>query len=838
LTSPTVSVFFPFLVLPSNPYFARCTIASPPSLLPADVLPHITRKQLIDALVTLSKARTLIMQHQHIEKSVIELCLEYIGRRWRETGGRAGERNLVDLVAKKLIEVEFEVSNRHTFSWKSFSMALTSQLQCQGDPSTVRSTILPVIRRVRFLTGIVPSLQLVSRLNSSSEPDSPDHIPADRRQLVIAWITRRLNAGGDPQRLAEEVVSLCYRVRHDPTRQMVTRLLVEIGLERSNAQVNTGEYNEFGILSPPPPVLTPSLSKRKPFSFLSPKAAARRTLPGPTKWFGHKRSDSSSSRLVPPGFDPDRRPSLPTISVPHLPGTAFAPLSPRMNIGSTVSLSTSDHTIIPQSPRSPGSVSTAPTRLTPLVAATEPDEIRTALLDHLLEMRYHLSGQEETGWFLGDGKHVAVDIIDALENKVKADHDSLEVGSIFSEVRATFNLRQPSEQGLSSLLDRGKPRRGSDDPRVYSRNLASPFSDGGVSFDLDQYIRDISHDGLYKVAEGEEELVDEDTASRRKPRRVSVGASSLLSLSSRMSTDTRGDRLASRSSTLSGYAYSIREAKKQMPLEAVAVERPRAIKSSKEPDTEDPLALSPKRTSYRAFRSTPNLLDPYTILPPPVGSIRRRNAPSSLPRSISDRLPLNQRLPDTPTSIISSSFSSPNLASRIPDDLLALLSSVPGTPESLPSTPLPGVGKGFPNERANRHRNRHCAIVDLVEVSPSKGGWEQEGFFMTPTTPEDSANNSANITTCKVSPNTPLQRKGSLTPIPLASIISLFTKTPTQRTPDQVERALTEFVEREKERCLALGLQWEGEPRRRAAWLMTQVSDLVHLALSQCLASC
>jgi hypothetical protein len=94
-----LATLFPFIrltstYLPTPPPF-------PPPLIAPNNLPNITRKQLIDSL---SKLTSSAQQSLYTEGLVFELLVEYIGRRWR-----SGEKDIVDNVARKLTEVEFEV---------------------------------------------------------------------------------------------------------------------------------------------------------------------------------------------------------------------------------------------------------------------------------------------------------------------------------------------------------------------------------------------------------------------------------------------------------------------------------------------------------------------------------------------------------------------------------------------------------------------------------------------------------------------------------------------------------------------------------------------------------
>lgn len=57
----------------------------------------------------------MLAKHKFVEQGVVELCVEYVGRRLREItrstrdGGESGQGEGVDVIAKKLVEMEFEV---------------------------------------------------------------------------------------------------------------------------------------------------------------------------------------------------------------------------------------------------------------------------------------------------------------------------------------------------------------------------------------------------------------------------------------------------------------------------------------------------------------------------------------------------------------------------------------------------------------------------------------------------------------------------------------------------------------------------------------------------------
>jgi hypothetical protein len=108
LPTPVSSSLYPLLDL-TPPYIAaEVGIHVPPSLLPASTLLCISRKQVIDVLSRLSREQVVIDGKVHgVREQIIEICLEYIGKRWR--AGLGGVENVVEAIARKLTEIEFEV---------------------------------------------------------------------------------------------------------------------------------------------------------------------------------------------------------------------------------------------------------------------------------------------------------------------------------------------------------------------------------------------------------------------------------------------------------------------------------------------------------------------------------------------------------------------------------------------------------------------------------------------------------------------------------------------------------------------------------------------------------
>lgn len=87
----------------TNPYFPEGRNTDGP-LPESSLLDSLSRTQLIDSLVRFSKLDSTRVAG--MEGLVLEICLQYVGKRWREVEGE--ER--VEEIAKELTEVEFEVS--------------------------------------------------------------------------------------------------------------------------------------------------------------------------------------------------------------------------------------------------------------------------------------------------------------------------------------------------------------------------------------------------------------------------------------------------------------------------------------------------------------------------------------------------------------------------------------------------------------------------------------------------------------------------------------------------------------------------------------------------------
>jgi hypothetical protein len=200
-----------------------------------------------------------------------------------------------------------------------------------------------------------------------------------------------------------------------------------------------------------------------------------------------------------------------------------------------------------------------------------------------------------------------------------------------------------------------------------------------------------------------------------------------------------------------------------------------------------------------------------------------------------------------------------DLASPFSDDLITLVS--PANTDSTHSTSTPTY---HPDANSNKYRSSSSplnlskrrgsrrALVDSESSSPTKSASATETFTTAPTTPEapDSPSPPRHAQTKQkyASLSTPPQGSGvgvGVDPspreveVPLSAIIELFAPPRNASsgvevgglpTAAQVEQALASFVEKEKRRCAVIGIEWHGEGRRRATWLINQVSEMVSAA--------
>ena len=688
---------------------------------------------------------------------------------------------------------------------------------------------------------------------------------AESRLLVQAWVTRQLNVGVASGKLWEDVASLRDRLQHQETRRLIDTLLEEMGIQKTRPPEHAVVYEEFGLLTPPPSVKSPTstFTKKSTWSLFGKKEDSQKPAPGPSKWFGHTRSTHSLSKLLPPACNADRRPSLPVFSMTNLPSSANLLTTPS-TAGSSPCLSISDYTVVQTTPRTPRHFSTT-SEMSTIMSSSHPEEVRANLTDHLLGMRYRLTRPGGT-WFLGEGKSIAQQVVDAMDARLRGKHEQADIERILGDIRKTFCLphSQVFPDYTSPLISEvpGLYRQREDSDQTLSslsslkRDDTSPFTcSSRDTFDLDQYIRDISWN---RSQEGErEELNDQPQPLPPHLRRGSAGAASLLSFASRGTTGSRAEKARIRSSTLSAYAFSIREAKKEYPLEAVSVERALRFDT---PATPPHGTANRREPMHFASRSNPNFIDRYTTLPPPISILRTRNHAEPLPRSLSDTKSV-AHFGATPLPTLTGTLSAPNLSSKVPDDLLSVLAALDESPTGSTSAPSTFVQRGPDGgTKARRQWHRQCAIVDQIEVSPSRNQYDHyhhDDLFPPLSSPFNGLQLEIALRDAQAEgakPKVPI-RQSSLTnlpklqktdpPVPLSAIMSFFVRGDHAGqgnvfeeahglTAGAVEKELERFIELEMRRNEALGFEWDIDAKRRAAWVLEQVGNLVRSLPNNC----
>ena len=109
LNAPPFSLFFPYAPITSIPSSSHGLSSLPPPLISSSYLATVSRKHLVDALVKLTRALANSRHENDLWKRlVIELSLEYSGRRWRMAMEK-GEEDVVEGIGRKLLEIEFDV---------------------------------------------------------------------------------------------------------------------------------------------------------------------------------------------------------------------------------------------------------------------------------------------------------------------------------------------------------------------------------------------------------------------------------------------------------------------------------------------------------------------------------------------------------------------------------------------------------------------------------------------------------------------------------------------------------------------------------------------------------
>nr|XP_031861574.1 uncharacterized protein CI109_002800 [Kwoniella shandongensis]KAA5528646.1 hypothetical protein CI109_002800 [Kwoniella shandongensis] len=832
---PPLDILLPFIHLPSNPYFPTAQPPLPAPLVSTASLSSLSRHQFVDALARLSRDdRTGSSPYIDDEDLVIELCLEYIGRRWRvasSDGNESGEDSLVDGISRKLTEIEFE-------------------LQLQGNTSAT----LSILHKVRFNLGFVTCAQLITKLNNGFT-NTNTHTGADytntngRVQLlppygfIKAWAERRLCAGMAYQVVVDDLKGVRSRVEEDTHKKVIIDVLADIGIvTRSQRDERSETPDQFGLHLSPSPIITSSVGSKRTRTlsalFQSQKMGRKTNVHGApsSKWFPQNRSSSSTTKVY-PDDPPNDGPTLPIMSstsptVPQSPTLVGTPLSATFpdyitnrSSFSTIRLVTTLHDDVFSS----------------LMAFTDPEDIRAVLLNHLMEMRYHLHGQEDEGWYLGGGKEQAEDLLDHLERKMVGKRDVMGLREVFDSMRSAFDLPPLSRHVIGRLS-------------AHQTSPTSPQSVGrqrGVSVDLDQYLAEIAPTTTRSIDIKLTNPQRQEVLS--SPNRESAGAQSTITSESFTSTDSQG-RSISRFSD-----FTIREAKIEYPQESRAVEYHFPPKSTALNNDED---ISPFTVAYKKgfSLSVPDLSEggTYTRLPPKL-SLRRSKlrlskskSATKLSTSGSDRdfaLPPVDEVATPRAAKFDNNLDATPSCIRETLCTLSSSSSLCSPGEHLLVTP-DSRRSSTPVDKHRRQWNRNFAIFDGEQVSPSKeylplqrGSEKDEhvpsgslGLSVFEGSPARVRFTPSPSRSC--SPGEEAPDSGSLgyggdengdeASIPLGVIMKLFSRPQADGlTSEEVERVLERMVLVEKRRVERSGLAWDTATKSHIVWLIEQVAVLL-----------
>lgn len=627
---------------------------------------------------------------------------------------------------------------------------MCAQTRIRVYPSVVRTIISPILHKVRFVLGFVTSSQLVTRLNSS---DRSTYLHSDFRphQNIISWIERRLQAGMAYPFILEECKTMKQGVS-DENGDTIMDVLEQFGLAQSFID---GDHSSYHLVRK-------SSHSPSPRPKLSPK------------WFSHKRAHSSLSKVDCP--DPYQRPSLSAIHSHN--GSATL---------SRIPYSNSSH--------SPSSSSLAPgDDVYTFLGCANISEARSILLWRLLDMRYH--GLEE-GWFLGGRREQAEAMLDPLERNIVND---LPLRVLFHFLRLTFHL-QFAPTAASK-------------PDVSSNWLSGgTFHTRDVSFDLEQYLRDISQP-IQIVEDDEEDGKQVESHYRSR-------CSTLATMSSVWTSESQIHELGRRASSVS--TFTIRQAVRRDTIKTRATEFSFPKKEVKMPKEDQKRQSKWTARSVSNFKKEPS----YIRLSTKFGlgrSTKLKNSADQLAEGLHN---------DTSVPL----SSQPSHPSPTPSTTTTLVQSSLYQNGSLPNTP---TLRNPPLGRNRRQLHRQCAILDGERSSPSKSpDFHSSGeispdatsfrstqfarmnpFQAESSIPEDHGHSSglSPITTCQDS-----------SPVPLSSILKLFwdLSNGRQLEPEEVEDALMRFVASERRSVEDKGDNWDEGARCRVEWLIEQVAVLV-----------
>lgn len=633
-------------------------------------------------------------------------------------------------------------------------------------------------------------------------------------QLIHAWAVRRLNTSQLPQFVADALFSIRETLSHASHREAVGGVLKSLGLDGRRLSGKESPPRGRNRVTSRSFQTSPRISPTK-----------RRTMPFP-HWLPRNSTRFNNGE--------ERRPSLPTLLTPAEPANISWPL-PMHGQEAGVPRSSPDGSPCGTPTPTAGASQAANSQL----ALLDPYSVRIAVVDQILELRYRL-GADADGWFLGTGQDKAAEIVNHF-------HGCEELRDTIVELRRTFLLPDPAVSNkLGLTIVPLRPRVDTlsvERPRI-GLHVTTPSLDTvpviherDVSFDLDQYMADISHDpdASGSTLKAEEELVaasEEDSAALLESPGLLVGPGP--ETRSSVSSEVSHFSFASSSSALSGGRrgstisdFVICEAVR------VAIDHGSPSQATSGPTTND--HTSPK-TVPRHSKSLSMLSDPdmYTRVP----ELRSRRSPHRH----------HVAMPSLSAPLGTTEF-----------DLESAGKPVPGTTQECSSVPLISpIPKASPPEVDFSISPVISPVTSpMVTARPSK---EFQAVISTPPSPPPDIESSAAARERSYQrlSTSPIDRAGSRTPTvaspegrsrrhrqmvivdgepispgstktPLGMVLTLFSQRK-NLTPNAVEQILGQAVQVEEERMAAQGEEFDAEARVRLAWLLEQVANEVSVA--------
>lgn len=388
-------------------------------------------------------------------------------------------------------------------------------------------------------------------------------------------------------------------------------------------------------------------------------------------------------------------------------------------------------------------------------------------------------------------------MLDSLERDIVND---LPLRGLFHFLRLTFHLHF-APTAVS-------------EPDVSSNWLSGgAFHARDVSFDLEQYLRDISQP-VQIIEEDKEDGKQVESHYRSQ-------CSTPATMSSVWTSESQIHDLGRRASSIS--TFTIRQAVGRDTIKTRAIE-------FSFPKKEVEMPKEDQRQSKLTARSVSNFKDEtsYIRLPTKFG-LRRSTKLTNSADQLAEVLHIDTSVPIS---------SQPSHPSSTPSTTTTLVQSSLYQNNSLPSTPTlrnPPLGKN------RRQLHRQCAILDGEPLCPSKpSDFHSSGDISPNATSSCQSIQFARMNPFQDESSIPEDHGDSLglsptttyqdsSPVPLSSILKLFwdLSNGRQLESEEVEDALMRFVASERRSIEDKGDNWDEGARCRVEWLIEQVAVLV-----------